>query len=304
MSLAEIPLSNPLHTLFRDGQHSIIYLPERLRDQLYLVGDALRFPNMANFHVTSPLREFSVQDNASLAAQGARLFRSETFAGKSGVFLIDTPEYAVIGFGRQLFSNFVEHSVRVATGRFPTVFPCGETLFKSACCSAFRGDAGYYQAMRHILHGQSPEDAKKATAGIAQFDPAYWDLQSETAMMTNACLLLTDPDFFAQVRMIQALVEDKPIHVIEFNPFDGIWGVKLTPEDALKRILAEYDARTHGPLGAFVQEAIIGAAGNKLGKTWTRLLAFLPALKGGYQEFKALVDSLHIVRVSHAADEL
>lgn len=297
MSLCQIRPNNPLCSLFKGGAHSVLYLPESVLDVLPVVGQAHVFPRITDFHVTTPLREASVKENPSLAQQGARMFCSEKFADKSGVFLIDTPGYTVLGFGRQLFSNFVEHRVKVQTDYIPIVLPCGEAIFKAACCGAHLEDAGFREAVQTIAFALKPEDIKNATRQLKQFNSAAWDQQSENAMMTTACLLASDPEFYAQLRTVHALVDDKPIHVIEFNPFDGIWGAKRPVAAALGLIMKEYDERQHGSLEHFVRSVVIGSDKNQLGKTWSAVLDRMATLEGGYAEFNSAVADLHVVRV-------
>ena len=299
MSLLPVPFCSPLADLFPNQQHSVIQIPQPFLSSLLLVGQRYVFPNIANFHLTTPLQQVEL-NNASLNNQGASLYMSKSFDNKSGVFLIDTPEYAVLGFGRQLFSNFVQHKIEVKTPwpSTPLILPCGEAIFKLACCTAHAEDPGFQNATQTIFNATKPEEIKDATKNLQAFNPRYWDAQSENAMATTVCLLATDPQFFADLQNILLLLKGgrKFLHVIEFNPFDAIWGVKRPVAEALQCITSEYNSISHGSLEGYITSQIIGSNKNQLGNAWTRLLHLLPQFPT-YDVYKEAVDELNVLQI-------
>ena len=301
MSLLTVHEDNPLKDLFPDGKHSVIQIPRKFLYCMPNVGQAYIFPNISKFHVTTPLRQVQVH-NVSLAMQCSSLYMSEKFEDKSGVFLLDTPEYAVLGFGRQLFSNFVEHRVETKTleDSPPLILPCGESIFKLACCTAHRQDRiGFEDATRAILYANTPLDIKNATRKLRAFNRELWDAQSRNAMATTICLLATDPQFYATLKNVLLLLRGGPkrLHVIEFNPDDAIWGVAMSVTDALNRIILHYDIQSlHGSLHEFVRHNIIGSDGNQLGNLWTSLLDLLQEFPT-YEMYKQAVDQLNILQI-------
>jgi ribA/ribD-fused uncharacterized protein len=101
--------------------------------------------------------------------------------------------------------------------------PTSEHAFMFAKASFFKDD----EAMATILAVDHPRDAKHAGRGIKGYNELHWAAIREGAM-TFACLL----KYQQNEEHRKALLDTGDRILVEASPYDGVWGIKLSVEDA------------------------------------------------------------------------
>lgn len=120
------------------------------------------------------------------------------------------------------FSNF--DLSPITDPYFGFTVPTSEHHFMRAK-AAFFGDA---ESVAAILAFEHPRDAKKAGRGVKGFNDLHWQAARYGAM-SFACLLKYQQNEAHRT----ALLDTGNRVLVEDSPYDAVWGIKLSEEDAV-----------------------------------------------------------------------
>ena len=100
-----------------------------------------------------------------------------------------------------------------------------EQYFMAEKAAFFHDDEIYSE----ILKTDSPHKCKELGRMVRGFNSERWDTEKVTAMMTaNRCKYMGNPD------LMKKLLATGDALLVEASPYDGIWGIKLSAEEAAK----------------------------------------------------------------------
>lgn len=126
--------------------------------------------------------------------------------------------YGQYGFLSNFYKNiFIENNI---------TFCCSEQYFMYHKCLLF--DQYNTKLLQQILDSNDPMEIKKLGRSIKHYDDQIWN-KHRYNIMKNGLLL----KFGQNKKLCQLLIKTTPKNLYEASPYDTIWGIGLSAENAI-----------------------------------------------------------------------